>query len=224
MKLSTAQMLDNLAFYQEIVDNVPACIFINELFHVDGRPILRNVWGNRFAHQFIGYSREEINQMGVSFFKAVMHPDDLKMVDSDFNHLNSINVSNTNLHRLKTKNSSTYSWLYGYSTVIASFDDGTPKKFLNISIEIGKQIGTENQLYCLIKEANHLRNQWLTQKLTPRQKEILGLIARGKRDKEIAKLLFISPATAKTHRNMLIKKLNLKNTATLAAFAVECGL
>jgi len=56
-----------------------------------------------------------------------------------------------------------------------------------------------------------------TPSLSPREKEIIQLIADGKADKEIADALFLSYHTIRTHRKNISKKLgfNLKNAAEL---------
>jgi len=60
--------------------------------------------------------------------------------------------------------------------------------------------------------------------LTKREKEILGLIARGLTDKEIGEQLFLSPLTVVTHRKNLLSKLGLKNKVELTRFAFEHNL
>ncbi len=57
--------------------------------------------------------------------------------------------------------------------------------------------------------------------LTSREREILKLIAEGKSNKEIAKILFISVFTVKRHRANIIEKLNLKNTSELVKYAIQ---
>jgi DNA-binding NarL/FixJ family response regulator len=57
--------------------------------------------------------------------------------------------------------------------------------------------------------------------LTPREKEILGLIAEGFTNPQIAEKIFLSPFTVDSHRKNLLAKLNVKNTAMLIRFAVE---
>jgi two-component system response regulator NreC len=57
--------------------------------------------------------------------------------------------------------------------------------------------------------------------LTPREKEILKLIAEGFKNKDIADHLYISPMTVGKHRSNLMYKLNLRNTASLTAYAIE---
>ncbi len=60
--------------------------------------------------------------------------------------------------------------------------------------------------------------------LTSREREILKLIAEGYKPKEIGDYLFISPKTVETHRSNLMKKLDLRTTAGLVAFAVKAVL
>ncbi len=61
-------------------------------------------------------------------------------------------------------------------------------------------------------------------KLTSRETEILRLAANGKSNKEIASDLFISPRTVDCHKNHIMQKLSLKNTAELILYAVRHGL
>jgi len=60
--------------------------------------------------------------------------------------------------------------------------------------------------------------------LTRREKEVLGLIAEGLTNPEIAEKLFVSPLTVDSHRKNLLHKLQAKNTAALVAVAVKNGL
>jgi DNA-binding NarL/FixJ family response regulator len=59
--------------------------------------------------------------------------------------------------------------------------------------------------------------------LTPREKEILKLVAEGKTSKEVAELLYISPNTVQRHRDKIMNKLDLKNLAELVLFALKQG-
>jgi DNA-binding NarL/FixJ family response regulator len=59
--------------------------------------------------------------------------------------------------------------------------------------------------------------------LTPRQREVLQLVAEGKSAKEIASLLFISVKTVEFHKKHLMHELNLRSTAALVRYAVENG-
>jgi len=60
--------------------------------------------------------------------------------------------------------------------------------------------------------------------LTPREREILQLIAEGKATKVIAKELFVSAKTVEWHRSQLMKKLNAESVAELVKYAISEGL
>ncbi len=57
--------------------------------------------------------------------------------------------------------------------------------------------------------------------LTPREKEVLELIAEGYTNPQIAEKIFLSQFTIDSHRKNLLAKLNVKNTASLIRLAVE---
>ena len=57
--------------------------------------------------------------------------------------------------------------------------------------------------------------------LTAREREILKLVAEGNTNKKIADHLCISLKTVEKHRSNLMKKLDLRNTAALTAYAIE---
>lgn len=60
--------------------------------------------------------------------------------------------------------------------------------------------------------------------LSPREREVLTLIAHGHTSKEIAAKLFISAQTVETHRSNLMSKLHVRNVAGLVLFAVRNGI
>src|SRR6266536_3467646 len=60
--------------------------------------------------------------------------------------------------------------------------------------------------------------------LTPREREVLQLIAKGQATKEIAQALTISVLTAKTHRARIMEKLGIHETAGLVQYAIRRGL
>ncbi len=61
-------------------------------------------------------------------------------------------------------------------------------------------------------------------KLTPRQREVLQLVAEGKSVKEIAEVLKISPKTVEFHKSSIMDELGLRTTAELTRYALANGI
>jgi len=60
--------------------------------------------------------------------------------------------------------------------------------------------------------------------LTPRQREILQLIAERHNTKEIAYILNVSTKTVEAHRTQLMKRLGIHDVPGLVRFAIKAGL
>ncbi|MEO7503291.1 MAG: response regulator transcription factor [Gemmatimonadaceae bacterium] len=81
----------------------------------------------------------------------------------------------------------------------------------NLSLAIGKRALDENPV---------ARGD----SLTPRERHVLVEIAQGRTNKEIAGRLGVSVRTIESHRESLLKKLEVRGTAGLTRFAIEAGL
>lgn len=71
------------------------------------------------------------------------------------------------------------------------------------------------------------REMWVPicgESLTPREREVLQLVAEGATNKEIASQLFIAENTVKNHLRSILAKLHLGNRAEAAAYALREGL
>jgi DNA-binding NarL/FixJ family response regulator len=60
--------------------------------------------------------------------------------------------------------------------------------------------------------------------LTPRERQVLQLVAEGKTTKEIARMLEISVKTAESHRTRVMDKLDIHDVAGLVRYAIRRGL
>ena len=69
-----------------------------------------------------------------------------------------------------------------------------------------------------------LRNEPRVALLSAREREVLVAIARGRTNKEIGSSLGISVRTVESHRESLMKKLDVHGTASLTRFALDAGL
>jgi len=64
----------------------------------------------------------------------------------------------------------------------------------------------------------------LLARLSPREREIVQLVVEGKSSAEIARILYLSPATVDTYRSRLMQKLGLNDLPSLVKFAIQHGL
>ncbi|MCK5536412.1 MAG: helix-turn-helix transcriptional regulator [Bacteroidales bacterium] len=103
---------------------------------------------------------------------------------------------------------------------------GTNKKLhknhifdLSIDIDSSKAEIFKN-INLLINEINPLSNEEQTSELSDREIEVLKNVAKGKINKEIADILFISTHTVITHRKNISKKLGIKSVAGLTIYAI----
>ena len=60
--------------------------------------------------------------------------------------------------------------------------------------------------------------------LTPREEEVLKLIAEGHSGQQIADLLVLSPKTVERHRTNILAKLGLRDRLELTRYAIRVGL
>jgi DNA-binding NarL/FixJ family response regulator len=62
------------------------------------------------------------------------------------------------------------------------------------------------------------------QELTPREREVLQLLAEGLASKEIAARLEVAVSTIESHRKQIMDKLGLRSVAELTKYAIRTGL
>jgi DNA-binding NarL/FixJ family response regulator len=68
------------------------------------------------------------------------------------------------------------------------------------------------------------RSRGETPHLTERERQVLRLVVEGKSNKEIARILVISPKTASVHRTNIMAKLEVRNSAELVRYALQHNL
>lgn len=100
-------------------------------------------------------------------------------------------------------------------TAIRSVCDGTPYLSLNIDKSLLKR---HNELLRKTR-GNHNGKE-----LTKRETEVLVMIANGFSNKEIAFKLKLSVRTVESHRNNIMKKLNIKSVSGLTKYAISKGI
>ena len=214
---------EELRFFKTILEKLPAIAGIQQFDDFSDPTTNHNIWANQKSLDFLGYSREEMDKLGFHLFLNTIHPDDFEMIGNALAKFDGgPGAVYGGLYRLKPKDQD-YKWVIGAITVMET-KNGQPWRFLNVTLDIDQMKDTQNQIITLTKENKRLKSHIKISLLTRREKEIIKLIVKGKTDKEIGNSLFISNKTAKTHRNNILRKTELSNSAALAYFALENGL
>jgi DNA-binding NarL/FixJ family response regulator len=100
-------------------------------------------------------------------------------------------------------------------------------------LQFAIQAVARGEIYLTPAISRHVVNEYLRRTvgetgplelLTPRQREILQLVAEGRSLKEIAGLLQISVKTVETHRTQLMERLGIHDVAGLVRFAIRTGV
>lgn len=223
--LENKRLKERVAELEEILDNVPAALYINQIETIGDMSSGGNIYTNSYAKNYVGYTQEEITAMGHSYLENIMHPEDLNEGEKSIFYLKDKPQGTfySGLQRIRPKGEN-YMWCYVQTKVLKYKASGEPLQFISTGFVIPKSYNTHKKLDDALNDIQRERNTPILQKLTKREIEILQLIAQGLNDDSIADKLFISKHTAHTHRNRLVKKLGVANTASLVAFAVKCGL
>ena len=88
-------------------------------------------------------------------------------------------------------------------------------------LHLPSQPMSDEEVACLV--SNYLTSTSAFQKLTPRLREVLRMVADGCSTKKIAFRLKVTPKTVEFHRARLMKRLHIPDIASLARFAVRVG-
>ena len=107
------------------------------------------------------------------------------------------------------------------------------KDAATMELELALRSVHQDQTYLSPSISRHVIDEYLQRvgsqpglldALTPRQREILQLVAEGKSTKEIAFILHVSIKTVETHRAQLMERLKIHDVAGLVKFAMRAGL
>ncbi|MBD2409174.1 hypothetical protein FACHB389_24405 [Nostoc calcicola FACHB-389] len=137
-------------FIKRIADSSPNILYIFDLQEH------RNVYANQEIGKLLGYTNEQIQQMGTQILPKITHPDDWKKV---VNHLqNFITAKDGEIYefefRVKQPNGE-WCWLYTRETVFSRGADGKINQILGVSTDITDRKQAEMQLQL---QAQNLEN------------------------------------------------------------------
>jgi DNA-binding CsgD family transcriptional regulator len=209
-------------------------------------------FGSQFVYIF-DFPRGEINyvspgiqkifsyepgEVNLQFLYEKIHPDDRRAVcDATIDAIQgTIDNGMTSPGRLKfsvnyrfQKKDGSYLQVLRHQTVQQTDEQGNILRTTGIIVELGHLPEVNGVIGKLVdnKSGKVIYTRSYSEKasiFSTREKEIILLLANGRKTDEIAEELFISPNTVSTHRKNMLKKYAVKNTAQLILFSKKQGI
>jgi len=171
---------------------------------------------------------EELRSLGPEYHSRFFNDDDAKeyvpkilgLIERD-NDLESISF----FQQVRASEHHDWVWHSSCTKIFMRDDDNRPLLTITSSIPVDPKHHFTIKLERLLEENNFLRkNQPVFSSLSKREREVLKYMALGQNSAEIAATLFISEATATTHRRNIKSKLNAKNNYDITLFAQAFNL
>jgi DNA-binding CsgD family transcriptional regulator len=180
------------------------------------------------CESIMGYSYDELWRMDLPDFFSRIHPDDLQPVHQCLSFMKSIKTEDPADYRFLTyyrfKNKAgEYLYLLDEKVSIKTahntyvhlilFSHATAEnKFHRVKLEVHKNVkGNFINAYTYNPKQDD-------QSITPRQNDIVNLIAKGFTNQEIADHLNVSVYTVKNHKQTLFKRIKVRNSIELASY------
>jgi DNA-binding CsgD family transcriptional regulator len=185
--------------------------------------------------KILGYEPGKVN---LRFLYQKIHPDDrLGVAEATMDALQgTIDNRMTRPGRLKfsvnfrfMRKDGTYLQVLRHQTVQLTDEQGNILRTTGIIVDLGhvpEVIGVRGMMVdndngrLIYSRAYHSTDGLFS----TREKEIIQLLASGRKTEEIARTLFISPNTVSTHRKNMLRKHGVKNTAELILFSKRQGI
>jgi DNA-binding CsgD family transcriptional regulator len=212
------------------------CLLNGQFYYVTDIQAQRVVFVTPTIQSVLGYSPDEIDHP--QFLYDLIHPDDRESVcmataksllcGPRYAFLKPFDCTFSIDYRIRRR-AGTYTRILRQTTLLCRDRLGNMHLTLAHCTDLGqRQLGvtptfsyTGPSLPGFSFPDDELMN--LSGTLTPREQEIVRLVAEGLRSSEIAERLAISPHTVNTHRRKMMDKIGARNTAQLIVYAQERG-
>lgn len=128
-------------FIDRVLAALPGVLYI---FDLDEQ---RNVFTNHFARKLLGYTAEDLKEMGADFLPSVMHPDDLGTPEEWVKRFATLGDDEIleNEYRMRHQDGS-WRWFYSHDCVFRRNSAGCPKQILGMAFDITTRKTHEKEL------------------------------------------------------------------------------
>lgn len=172
----------------------------------------------------LGLTLEEVKKLSTEeYHKRYFNPEDYDFYIPKIRQL----LESTNdgelisfFQQVKLKGKIPWIWHISGMKILLRDEENKPVLLLTVAIPIDSTSHITSKIDRLLKENNFLRKKFqVFARLTPREKEVLKLLALGKSSTETANELFISATTVDTHRKNIRRKLESTSFFDLCEYA-----
>ncbi|MEO6905876.1 MAG: helix-turn-helix transcriptional regulator [Ginsengibacter sp.] len=204
---------------EEIVNNIYSLMYISDN---------RNktiVWCNRNLEKETGYALMKMREMGIAFFKEVMHPDDFliaQKTQQEFSQNNRAGV--TGFCRFRKENTSEWRIFFGTAAPFSYTEKGDVKEVCCLFQLFPPILDTPEQAKIAFQVFSNEYNRAILNTLTQRETTVLQLLKEGNKAPAIAKKLFIGYETVRKCLTGLREKFNVHTIPALVTIANKLGL
>lgn len=212
------QLQERVRRLENILHQVPAMLYS---YNNNNKVV---TWCNERLSSTLGYSSVEMQGRGIDFFKDIMHPEDFKLASVAQQSFRDKKEQFGGLARVRKKGEANYRWLLGLEVPFTYNDENEVEEILCAFLDLTNAMDTDIQLSEALNAILRRQHENLFNKLTSRERDILGLAAKGMNNKEIASSLNLSRYTVETHRKNIRLKLKVRNTSELVAIARKIGI
>ncbi|WP_158538485.1 LuxR C-terminal-related transcriptional regulator [Chitinophaga skermanii] len=212
-----ARLNSQLNQFKQMLDAMPAMLYTS---NNDKKSI---TWCNRTLTDTMGYTLDEIKEMGMAFFQEILHPEDFGVAMVARNEFSNNKEIFGGILRVKGRHDKNWKWLVGLGIPYTHDDSGSLSEVICVFLDFSFVIDTSSQISEALREVLRRSNEDVLNKLTAREKDIFILAAQGNNNKEIAQTLNLSRYTIETHRKNIRLKLKVRNTSELVALAKQIG-
>lgn len=206
-----------VSFYEKLFSGLNAVVFVLDLTNE------KFLWISDYHKKLLG-NTINLKKHCSKDMLALLHPDDrdLLVEMKDF-FANKKRGLFTSIYRINKPDGES-TWVYTTAKAFKFNKDNNTFDVIGVTVDFSLKITYTKHIKNVFKEKLHESNIDLINVVSRREREIIQYFANGYKTKEIAKKLDISFHTVNNHRKNVLRKLNLRNLASLVNFAVENGL
>lgn len=205
---------------------VPASVMLHDL---DGLQPQGCSYMNNWGLERLGTSLAEINALGEAYYgKYFDHRELGGIFQGAVSYLmrGDFDQQYTFFQRVKLHGDTDYTWFYTVCKLIQlGKDDDVENKLVVLASPVVGMGDVIARVTKALDQDAYIRQHYRKFcELTPREKEIISLLANGRSSAEIADRLFIALHTVSTHRRNIIRKIECGTFAELLRFAMAFDL